>query len=424
MNASRVGQVGRVSQGGNGRILPTRPTSPTRPLMITTQLAVVGGGPGGYAAAFLAADLGLQVVLIDPEDNPGGVCVYRGCIPSKALLHVAKVVAESRHAAAWGVEFGEPTIDLDKLRAFKNSVVGRLTGGTGQLVKHRKVRYMKGTAEIVDAHNLSVTLHDGTNEQVRFDHAILATGSRPVRVPSLAIDSDRVWDSTTALDLPNVPKTLLVVGGGYIGLELGSVYHPRQSGDDRRDDAGSAAGRRPRSRRPARETIRRTVKAVLLNTKVARMTVEPNGIRVTFEGADVTEPEQVFAQRAGCRRPAPQFQRFPVSIEPPSRSMPARLHRRRRAAPHARTVHLRHRRCRRRADARAQGVARRADRRRGHCWRERRVRAPRDSGGRVHRSRGRLVWPGRDQAARENRAVTVAKFPWAASGRAISIDRI
>ena len=130
--------------------------------MITTQLAVVGGGPGGYAAAFLAADLGLQVVLIDPEDNPGGVCVYRGCIPSKALLHVAKVVAESRHAAAWGVEFGEPTIDLDKLRAFKDSVVGRLTGGTGQLVKHRKVRYIQGLAEMAGSGSCVVCgLHPG-----------------------------------------------------------------------------------------------------------------------------------------------------------------------------------------------------------------------------------------------------------------------
>src|SRR6201991_3461360 len=128
--------------------------------MSSYQLVVVGGGPGGYAAAFLGADLGLSTALIDTEPNPGGVCVYRGCIPSKALLHVAKLVAESRHAAAWGVDFGEPTIDLDKLRAFKNSVVGRLTGGTGQLVKHRKVRYLKGRAEILDAHNLRVTLQD------------------------------------------------------------------------------------------------------------------------------------------------------------------------------------------------------------------------------------------------------------------------
>src|SRR5678815_2971830 len=122
--------------------------------MVSVKLVVVGGGPGGYAAAFLAADLGMSVALVDPETNPGGVCVYRGCIPSKALLHVAKVVDEARHAGAWGVEFGAPKIDLDKLRDFKNSVVKRLTNGTGQLVKHRKVRYIQGRAEIADAHTL------------------------------------------------------------------------------------------------------------------------------------------------------------------------------------------------------------------------------------------------------------------------------
>ena len=132
--------------------------------MTSTQLVVVGGGPGGYAAAFLAADLGLSVALVDPEANPGGVCVYRGCIPSKALLHVAKLIDESRHAKAWGVEFGEPKIDLDKLREFKDNVVKRLTSGTGQLVKHRKVQYIQGLAEIVDAHTLTVKRTAGGEE--------------------------------------------------------------------------------------------------------------------------------------------------------------------------------------------------------------------------------------------------------------------
>src|SRR6059036_3981402 len=136
--------------------------------MTSVQLVVVGAGPGGYAAAFLAADLGLQSALVDPEANPGGVCVYRGCIPSKALLHVAKLVDESRHAVAWGIEFGEPKIDLAKLRDFKNNVVKRLTGGTGQLVKHRKVQYLQGLAEIVDAHHLRVKLASGQEEQLQF----------------------------------------------------------------------------------------------------------------------------------------------------------------------------------------------------------------------------------------------------------------
>src|SRR6266849_8629463 len=140
--------------------------------MIDVQVVVIGAGPGGYAAAFLAADLGLKTALVDPEVNPGGVCVYRGCIPSKALLHVAKLVDESRHAKAWGVEFGEPKIDLAKLRDFKDNVVKRLTSGTGQLVKHRKVRYLQGVAEIVDAHNLKVRLVAGGEEPIKFEHAI------------------------------------------------------------------------------------------------------------------------------------------------------------------------------------------------------------------------------------------------------------
>jgi len=392
--------------------------------MITTQLAVVGGGPGGYAAAFLAADLGLQVVLVDPEDNPGGVCVYRGCIPSKALLHVANVVADSRHAAAWGVTFGEPTIDLDKLRAFKNGVVGRLTGGTGQLVKHRKVRYMKGTAEIVDAHNLSVTLHDGTNEPVRFDHAILATGSRPVRVPSLAIESDRVWDSTTALDLPSVPKTLLVVGGGYIGLELGSVYAALGSqvtivemtpgllpGADR--DLVDVLAKR----------IRQIVKAVLLNTKVARMTAEPNGIRVTFEGADVTEPEQVFDNVlvAVGRRPnseIPGLDRTAVQVD--ARGFIVVDEQRRTHQPSIFAI----------GDVVGEPMlAHKASH-------EGRIAVEVTVGENVAFeplaipavvfTDPEIAWCGltETQAAKEKRAVTVAKFPWAASGRAISIDRI
>src|SRR6185295_19264061 len=147
--------------------------------MIATQLAVVGAGPGGYAAAFLAADLGLSVALVDPEANPGGVCVYRGCIPSKALLHIATLVDEAKHAKAWGVDFGEPTIDLAKLPAFKDNVVKKNTSGTGQLVKARKVQYLRGRAEIADAHNLRVTLLAGGEEQVQFEHAILATGSTP-----------------------------------------------------------------------------------------------------------------------------------------------------------------------------------------------------------------------------------------------------
>ena len=187
-------------------------------------IAVVGGGPGGYAAAFLAADLGLKVTLIDPEANPGGVCLYRGCIPSKALLHVAKLIDESRHARNWGIEYADPKIDLDCLRSWKEGVVKKLTGGLGLLSKQRKVEYIQGRAAFENSNTLRISKTGGGDESLTFDRIILATGSRPAIIPSLKLDTPRVMDSTSALDLSDVPGTLLVIGGGYIGLELGTVY--------------------------------------------------------------------------------------------------------------------------------------------------------------------------------------------------------
>ena len=192
--------------------------------MTSTQLVVIGGGPGGYAAAFLTADLGLSVTIVDADPNPGGVCVYRGCIPSKALLHVARVLDEARHAKAWGVDFGEPRIDVARLREFKNSVVKRLTTGTGQLAKHRKVTFIQGMGELLDPFTVRVRKAGGGEEVLRFEHLVIATGSAPAIPPMLRLDDPRVMDSTAALDLPDIPKSLLVVGGGYIGLELGTVY--------------------------------------------------------------------------------------------------------------------------------------------------------------------------------------------------------
>ncbi len=189
-----------------------------------TDLVVIGGGPGGYAAAFYAADSGMNVTLVDTETNPGGVCLYRGCIPSKALLHVAKLINEAKHAASWGVRFAEPEIDIDTLREFKDKVVNKLTGGLGQLSGARSIRSIQGWAEFRDNRTLHIRMHDGGEVELGFRHAILATGSRPAVIPGLPVDSPRVMDSTAALDLPDIPGRLLVVGGGYIGLELGTVY--------------------------------------------------------------------------------------------------------------------------------------------------------------------------------------------------------
>ncbi len=189
-----------------------------------TQLAVIGAGPGGYTAAFLAADLGMQVTLIDLEKNPGGVCLHRGCIPSKAYLHVAKLLNETKEAANWGVDFGKPKIDIDKLRDYKNRTVAKLTGGTGQLTKQRKINYIQGRATFVSSNELSIAKVDGTKENLLFEKAILATGSVPAVIPGLSIDSPRVMDSTDALELENIPEEFLIVGGGVIGMEMGSIY--------------------------------------------------------------------------------------------------------------------------------------------------------------------------------------------------------
>ncbi len=210
-------------------------------------IAVVGGGPGGYAAAFLAADLGLKVTLIDPEANPGGVCLYRGCIPSKALLHVAKLIDESRHAKNWGIEYADPKIDLARLRSWKEGVVKKLTGGLGILSKQRKVEYIQGRAAFENSNTLRISKAGGGDESLTFDRIILATGSRPAIIPAFKLDTPRVMDSTSALDLSEVPGTLLVVGGGYIGLELGTVYAALGlEGFRGRDAVRVAAGRRPR----------------------------------------------------------------------------------------------------------------------------------------------------------------------------------
>ena len=188
------------------------------------QLVVIGAGPGGYTAAFLAADRGMKVTLIDMRENPGGVCLYEGCIPSKALLHVAKLLEETKHAGAWGLNYAAPEIDLDKLRNFKESVIGKLTGGTGQLVKQRKIEYLRGRAIFTGSNSLSVEMLDGEKKEINFSNAILATGSEVVRIPGLWMDSDRMIDSTGALALKDIPDSMLVIGGGIIGLEMANVY--------------------------------------------------------------------------------------------------------------------------------------------------------------------------------------------------------
>src|SRR6202046_3190847 len=258
-------------------------------------IAIVGGGPGGYAAAFLAADLGMTVTLIDPELNPGGVCLYRGCIPSKALLHVAKLLEEPQQAKDWGIEFAAPKIDLARLRSFKENVVKKLTGGLGVLSKQRKVRYIQGRAAFENSTTLHVTMADGSQESLTFERIIIATGSRPAIVPTLNLDTPRMMDSTGGLNLEDIPGSLLVVGGGYIGLELGSVYAALGT---RVTVVEMLPGLLPGADRdlvlPLHKRLEKLFDGILLNTTVEAVKDEGTGIRATLKAQDGTTQEKVF----------------------------------------------------------------------------------------------------------------------------------
>ncbi|HPA46044.1 MAG TPA: dihydrolipoyl dehydrogenase [bacterium] len=190
----------------------------------TTQLAILGTGPGGYTAAFLAADLGMKVTLIDRHATPGGTCLHYGCIPSKALLHISRILSESREAAQFGIRFPEPQIDLDRVRCWKNEVVQKLADGLADLCKRRGIERIVGQARFVDSHTVRTELSQGGEDLLAFEHIILATGSVSANIPGLALNSPPIWTSTEGLELQTIPQSLLVVGGGFIGLELSTVY--------------------------------------------------------------------------------------------------------------------------------------------------------------------------------------------------------
>ncbi|HKQ60958.1 MAG TPA: dihydrolipoyl dehydrogenase [Candidatus Polarisedimenticolaceae bacterium] len=269
------------------------------------RLVVVGAGPGGYAAAFRAADLGLEVALIDREPDPGGVCLYRGCIPSKALLHVAKLLDEAQAAANWGVRFDEPRIDLARLGAWKGEVVSKLTGGLGQLARQRKVHYLRGTAAFRDAGTLELRTAEGEAETLGFDQAVIATGSRPAQLPGFPPFSSRILDSTGALELQDIPRRLLVVGGGYIGLELGSVYAALGSRVTLVElTASLLPGADADLVRPLAARVAQRFEAVLLETRVAAIEESASAVRVKLEGGGRGE-ERSFDRALVCvgRRP-------------------------------------------------------------------------------------------------------------------------
>jgi dihydrolipoamide dehydrogenase len=386
-------------------------------------IAVVGGGPGGYAAAFLAADLGMTVTLIDPELNPGGVCLYRGCIPSKALLHVAKLLEESHQAKEWGIEFAAPKIDLARLRSWKENVVKKLTGGLGVLSKQRKVHYVQGRAAFESSTSLRVTKSDGSTESLTFDRIILATGSRPAIVPTLKLDTPRMMDSTGALNLEDIPGTLLVVGGGYIGLELGSVYAALGT---RVTVVEMLPGLLPGADRdlvlPLHKRLEKLFDGILLNTTVSSVKDEGTGIRATLKAQDGTTQEKVFdrvlvsvGRKPNSEIPGLDTTRVQVGsrgfiqvnkqlqTDDPSIyaigdvvGEPMLAHK----ASHEGRVAV-------------EAIA-------GH-----KVAFEPNAIPAVVFTDPEVAWCGitETQAQKENREIKVAKFPWAASGRAVTIDR-
>ena len=256
-------------------------------------LVVLGGGPGGYAAAFMAADLGMAVALVERDERLGGTCLLRGCIPSKALLHVGRVLAEAREMEEWGVHFERPAIKLEALRARKDKVIATLTGGLGQLARRRNVTLVRGQARFTGSNTLEIspTEPGGASQTLTFDHCILASGSRPARIPAFDIGSPLVMDSTGALELADIPESLLVVGGGYIGLEMGTVYAElgaKVSVVELTDTLLPGADRD--LVKPLQQRLEKLFEKIHMQTKVVKLERVPRtggeSIRVHFEGPD------------------------------------------------------------------------------------------------------------------------------------------
>ncbi len=260
------------------------------------EVLVLGAGPGGYTAAFRAADLGRKVVLVERYPTLGGVCLNVGCIPSKALLHAAKVIAEAEEMAGHGISFGKPTIDIAKLKSWKEKdVVGKLTGGLAGLAKQRKVTVVTGRGEFVSPNRLAATGADGKVTTISYDTAIIAAGSQATRMPGLAPEQQndpRIMDSTGALALEDIPKRMLVIGGGIIGLEMGTVYDAfgtRVSVVELAD--GLIPGCDRDLVRPLHKRMERRFEKIMLKTKVSRLEPGTDGIRVTFEGEQAMAPQ-------------------------------------------------------------------------------------------------------------------------------------
>ena len=282
--ADRPLGLAHPSGAPTGEVQTTAAAPTGRKADIECRIAVLGAGPGGYTAAFRAADLGLDTVLIERYPALGGVCLNVGCIPSKALLHAAAVIDEAAHAKDYGVTFGEPTIALDKLRGFKDTVVGKLTGGLAGMCKQRKVRVVTGLGTFVSANEIEVAGSDG-NKLVRFEQCIIAAGSQALKLPGFPWDDPRMMDSTDALELVDIPKKLLVVGGGIIGLEMATVYRALGSEVTVVELMDQLMpGTDTDLVKPLADRLKKQGVAIHLKTKVAKVEASKKGLTAAFEG--------------------------------------------------------------------------------------------------------------------------------------------
>lgn len=386
-------------------------------------LTILGAGPAGYPAAFLASDLGLPVTLIDAASALGGTCLHRGCIPSKSLLHAARLLADAREAAAIGLDFAPPAIQLEKLRAWKESVTDRLAQGLAQLAKARGVRVVQARAAFASPTQLRLTAPDGTAAAQDFETLLLATGSVPAMPAGFPAGHPHLWDSTAALQLSEIPESLLVVGGGYIGLELGSVYAALGT---RVVVVEMTGGLLPGADRdlivPLAKRLRGIFQDIHLNTRVAGVADDPAGLRITLENVKTGEArEEIFAKVlvAVGRRPCTDgldlekagivlTDRGFVCIDDHGRTANPRVFAAGDVAGNPMLAH--------KATHEARALVARLAGRAAHAL------APVPA---VVFTDPEIAWVGltETQAKEQGLEIKVSKFPWAASGRALTLDR-
>lgn len=390
-----------------------------------SNIVVLGGGPGGYAAAFMAADLGSEVTLVEADTRLGGTCLLRGCIPSKALLHVAKVVSEAQEMADWGIDFAKPKVKIDALRARKQKVVDTLTGGLKQLAKQRKVRVIHAKGVFESSQTLRLEGGDPKTrdgDQLKFDYCILATGSVPAKISAFELKTDRVMDSTGALELPDLPESLLVVGGGYIGLEMGTVYAELGSKVSVVElTAGLLPGADRDLVKPLHKRLEKHFAGIYLNTKVKSLVERKDAIEVTFETAEGERQEKYSRVLVSVgRKPNSAgigLEKTKVKVDP--RGFVEIDRQQRTADPHIFAI----------GDVAGEPMlAHKASH-------EGKVAAEVIHGANVSFqplaipavvfTDPEIAWAGltEEQAAREEKSVEISRYPWAASGRAVSLGR-